>query len=487
MVELEALGLRGSGNQNEENRRSVFDLTALSSMAAELEIKDIHITSVLQAVVNNPKMESMQDVVAKLPQIPMSLKRLLVDRFVITTSKIVEKKESDDKSTLKLLIELSDGNLVETVIMRYGDNDFVHDDTALDKTKTRVVSLVEYVATASRHGPRTTSKITTKRSTVCVSSQVGCRMGCGFCATGTMGLIHSLKTFEILEQVFHSVRQESIRNIVFMGMGEPLDNYDAVVESVAVMTNPRFFSLSPHHITVSTVGLHKEIRNMIDDCPNVNLALSLHAPNQKLREFVVPSSAKYNLDDILDASHAFVMAQKSKTNRASRQSGLLLQYCLIEGVNDSEENALEVCDLIERWPGMKEYSRLNIIPYNKTETPMANKHDFTAPNRETVLGFYKSIKNRGVKVFVRQLNGADIDGACGQLVVGKNRKALRTTVSEKREIDEGYLIGGLNSLLGKGSEVWSMATSVWQEHPQSLATGACLVAIGVCLLYRKRD
>ncbi|CAM9880906.1 unnamed protein product, partial [Hapterophycus canaliculatus] len=187
---------------------------------------------------------------------------LLRRKFAVLTSTVVETQRSED-GTVKLLVRLQDGQMVETVIIQHNG--------------------------------------THPRTTLCVSSQVGCQMACTFCATGTMGLKGDLSAGEILEQVLHASRVSPIRNVVFMGMGEPLNNYDAVLASIRGMSDGRMFKLSPRHITLSTVGVVPRMKQLTVDAPETQLALSLHAPNQELRNKIVPSARAYRLDKLMDA------------------------------------------------------------------------------------------------------------------------------------------------------------------------------------------
>lgn len=210
--------------------------------------------------------------------------------FVTVTSKIKEKHTSMDKSTTKLIVELHDGQVVESVLMRYdkkGDG----------------------------------------RSSLCVSSQVGCAMGCTFCATGTMGLSGNLTTGEILEQLVHadgilgeeyqaladkSKKLDLVRNIVFMGMGEPLDNYNNVVDAARSMVDRKRWNLAHGRVTISTVGLISQIRKLTKELPEVSLALSLHAPNQDARTAIVPTASRYPIEKLVDALDEHMMAYLKK-------------------------------------------------------------------------------------------------------------------------------------------------------------------------------
>ena len=193
------------------------------------------------------------------------------------TSKVTSSSVSSDGETVKLLVQLQDGLSVEAVIMTYSGNG--SDDCA--------------------------SK---SRATVCVSSEVGCQMGCTFCATGTMGLIAELTSGEIVEQLVHARSVKPVRNVVFMGMGEPLNNYNAVAAAIRLMIHPQVFALKQRSITVSTVGVTHRLASLARDLPGVSLALSLHAPNQQLRRLIVPSAQAFKLDKLMAAVDAYTSA-----------------------------------------------------------------------------------------------------------------------------------------------------------------------------------
>ncbi|CAM9286101.1 unnamed protein product, partial [Discosporangium mesarthrocarpum] len=242
---------------------------------------------------------------------PAHLTPLLHSKFEVLTSEVVEVKRSED-GTIKLLVRLQDGKMVESVIISHAGVGGTH--------------------------PRTT---------LCVSSQVGCQMACTFCATGTMGLVGDLWAGEILEQVLHASRLASIRNIVFMGMGEPLNNYDAVLAAIRGMSDSRLFGLSPRHITLSTVGVVPRMRQLTRDAPETQLALSLHAPNQALRNQIVPSARAYRLDKLMEALDGHLQAGEGRKSQRALGRRALIEYVMLAGVNDSEENGRELGALLE--------------------------------------------------------------------------------------------------------------------------------------------
>jgi len=217
--------------------------------------------------------------VRKGDQLPTKLIEALPEALCLGTTKVVEAPTSADGATTKLLVELHDGHRIETVIMRHA-----------------------------------------KRTTVCVSSQIGCQMGCTFCATGTMGIIGDLSEGEILEQLLHADLIEAaagrprVRNVVFMGMGEPLNNYKSVSGAVRGMTDENLFGLRRAHVTVSTVGVVPYMRKLTDEHPGVNLALSLHAPTQKGREEIIPTATAYPLPTLVAALEYHLSKCKRSSN-----------------------------------------------------------------------------------------------------------------------------------------------------------------------------
>lgn len=327
---------------------------------------------------------------------------ILSGDFRISTSKVVETLHSARGDSTKLLIELQDGHRIETVIMKHA-----------------------------------------KHSTVCVSSQIGCKMGCRFCATGTMGIIGDLTSGEIIEQLMHANQVTKIRNVVMMGMGEPLNNYENVKQAVLFMIDDRRFGLSPRQVTVSTVGVLKNMKRLSDEMPLVNLALSLHAPSQEIRVKIVPSASAHHIDRLLQAVDYHIqrggnkfnlslgveiddveelektMASSSSSSFALKkkklhQSGIMIEYILIQDVNDLEEHAHLLGHLLRP---RREFVLLNLIPYNPTSVA----EDYKPPTEESVQRFFEILKSDqyGIHTRVRGEKGQDIEGACGQLALVK--------------------------------------------------------------------
>ncbi len=296
---------------------------------------------------------------AEQTNLPKSLRAELAER-VAPGLELAATQTSSDQQTLKWLWDLDGGAQVETVLMHYKD-----------------------------------------RSTVCVSSQAGCAMGCGFCATGQAGYQRNLSVGEILEQVVAARRAAAPRrlsNIVFMGMGEPLANYDRLIESLHRLIGD--FEIGARHITVSTVGLVPQMLRFAEERLQVGLALSLHAANDDLRTELVPINARHPIEDLIAACQLF----RERTGRR-----VSLEWAMIDGVNDRPSDAEELAAVAR-----SARAHVNLIPLNPTPgwptvgTPRARIDEFVA-----------DLKSRGVNATVRANRGTDIDAACGQLAAGE--------------------------------------------------------------------
>jgi 23S rRNA (adenine2503-C2)-methyltransferase len=240
-----------------------------------------------------------------------------------------------------------------------------------------------------------------ERYTACLSSQVGCPVGCKFCASGLLGLKGNLEAGEIVYQLFVlnqmlAPKGARITNIVFMGMGEPMANYANVMKAIRIIHDPKCFDMGARRITVSTVGVPAKIRDMASEDLSLNLALSLHAPNEPLRRELIPWANHFALDDILDACRYYF----DQTGRE-----ITLEYILLHNVNDRPEHARElakVCKTIR--------ANVNLIRYNEVESL-----PFLRPESDSVVEFQSILRNAGINVHVRKSRGRDIDAACGQL------------------------------------------------------------------------
>lgn len=251
-------------------------------------------------------------------------------------------------------------------------------------------------------------------NTLCVSSQVGCKLGCAFCETGRMGLIRHLTVQEITAQLYIAshILKQPIRNVVFMGMGEPFDNYDNVLQAARVMSDPMGFNLGARHITLSTSGLVEGIYRLAEE-PHFtpNLAVSLTAPTDALRQRLMPINKKHPLDELYTAIRHYC----DKTKRQ-----VLVAYVLLEGVNDTLEHAQQLADYLRGLP-----VKVNLIPYNPQ-----SKDRFSPPSMEVTDAFAQSLRSAGYQVLMRLTKGRDIMAACGQLGNLELRKMKRLPVLE---------------------------------------------------------
>lgn len=231
---------------------------------------------------------------------------------------------------------------------------------------------------------------------VCVSSQVGCNMGCKFCESGRLKKIRNLKTHEMVEQIIliEDDIGKKIQSVVIMGIGEPFDNYDNVINFIRIINHAKGLSIGARHITVSTCGLVPKIEEFSNLELQVNLALSLHAPNDKIRNKIMPVNKVYNISKVMEAIRSYII----KTNRR-----VTIEYVMLNMVNDSKENALELANLLR---GMNVY--VNLIPYNETNNIEYKKS-------ERIKEFKDILLNRGINVTVRKEFGGNISAACGQL------------------------------------------------------------------------
>jgi 23S rRNA (adenine2503-C2)-methyltransferase len=294
--------------------------------------------------------------------LPKELREGLVARGVVFSAiEPVTLQRSRDAQTTKGLFRLHDGKEVEAVLMEhYGD-----------------------------------------RTTLCLSSQAGCAFACAFCSTGQAGFNRNLTAGEIFDQAWFFARElrardKRITNVVFMGMGEPFHNYEAVMEAVALLNDPHGFGLGHRHITISTVGLVDKIDTFAQERCQVNLAISLHAPNDKLRSSFMPVNRRFPLAALMPACERYV----EKTRRK-----VFFEYVMLEGVNDSAQCARELADLMRG-----HLYHVNLIPYNSTpDAP------FAATSDARIWEFASILDKAGVPVTVRQNMGRDIAAACGQL------------------------------------------------------------------------
>ena len=291
----------------------------------------------------------------KMSNISEKTKELLKKDFNFNFIKIIKKQE--DINVKKYLFELADGNTIESVLM-YHDYGI----------------------------------------SLCVSSQVGCNMGCRFCESGRLKKVRNLETYEMVEQLLkiEEDTKERITHVVIMGIGEPFDNYDNVMNFIRIITSNKGIDLGSRHITVSTCGLIPGIEKFMNDFNQVNLAISLHAPNDTIRNKIMPISKAYKLDDLMKVIKKYI----TKTNRR-----VTFEYIMLEDINDSLTCAKELASLLKN---INCY--VNLIPYNETENI-----EYKRTKKVQILAFYDILKKNGISVTIRKEFGGNVDAACGQL------------------------------------------------------------------------
>ena len=300
----------------------------------------------------------------EMTNLPKPLRERLAAEYPIYAPKVVRKQESQRDGTIKYLWQLSDGNCVETVLMRY------------------------------HYG-----------NTVCISTEVGCRMGCAFCASTLGGLVRRLEPFEMLDQVlFTQVDSgQPISHIVLMGIGEPLDNFDNVMRFLELVNSPEGMNISMRHISLSTCGLVPKIDELAKRNLQLTLSVSLHAPNDAVRDTIMPVNKAYPSQELIDACRRYYAATSRRIS---------FEYAMIGGVNDSRENAKE---LLKRMKGLP--CHFNLIPLNHVE-----ESPLKPSTKEAVAAFQKTLEDGGIPATVRRTLGGDIDASCGQLRRKYNRE-----------------------------------------------------------------
>lgn len=293
----------------------------------------------------------------EMTNLPKSLRDVLSEKYPIHPPKVVRKQESAKDGTIKYLWQLQDGNCVETVLMRY------------------------------RYG-----------NTVCISTEVGCGMGCAFCASTIGGLVRRLEPYEMLDEVlFTQVDSgQTVSHVVLMGIGEPLDNFDNVMRFLELVNSQEGMNISMRHISLSTCGLVPKIDALAQRKLQLSLAISLHGPNDEIRGRLMPVNRAYPMDQLLAACRRYYAATSRRIH---------FEYAMIDGVNDSEDNAKE---LLQRLKGLP--AHVNMIPLNHVE-----ESPLKPSSRAAVAKFQKILEAGGVTATVRRTLGGDIDASCGQL------------------------------------------------------------------------
>lgn len=293
----------------------------------------------------------------EMTNLSKNFRELLKDKSYLTVLRKEEVQVSKIDGTRKYLFSLSDGNVIESVLMRY------------------------------KHG-----------NSVCISSQVGCRMGCRFCASTLDGLVRGLTPAEMIDQIYQIGKDigERISNVVVMGTGEPMDNFDNLIKFIEILTDENGINISQRNLTVSTCGIVPKIKELADKKLSITLALSLHASNQEKRKELMPVANKYDIEDVIEACKYYF----DVTGRR-----ITFEYSLVGGVNDTDLDAKELSNLIK---GMN--CHVNLIPVNPIK-----ERDYVQSNSNVITAFKNKLEKNGINVTIRREMGRDIDGACGQL------------------------------------------------------------------------
>ena len=301
--------------------------------------------------------EKLVDSFDEMTNLSKDLREKLKANYNLNSMDAVAVQTSKIDGTQKYLFRLHDGHVVESVLMKY------------------------------HHG-----------NSVCISSQVGCLMGCRFCASTIGGKVRDLAASEMLGQIYkiQKLSGERVHNVVVMGTGEPLDNYDNLVQFIKMLTDENGLNISQRNLTVSTCGIVPRIRELAGEKFQITLALSLHATTQEKRKQLMPIANKYDLKEVLDACHYYY----EQTGRR-----ITFEYSLVGGVNDTKQDAEKLTKLIGKFP-----CHVNLIPVNPIK-----ERDFVQPNKQECQAFRNKLEKNGINVTIRREMGRDIDGACGQL------------------------------------------------------------------------
>ena len=332
--------------------RNIYDLTLkeLEEYFTQIGEKTFRASQVFEGLYKK-RLSSFDE----MTNISKDLRKKLADTFSLYKIKLLVKQTGDNVN--KYLFQLEDGNKIESVLM-------FHD-----------------------YG-----------ISICVSSQVGCNMGCAFCESGRLKKVRNLLAYEIVEQILiiEEDKKKRITHVVVMGIGEPFDNYDNVLKFVKIINCNKGIDIGSRHITISTCGIIPGIKKFMEEDGQVNLAISLHAPNNELRSKIMPINKAYPLEKLMEVIKEYI----SKTNRR-----VTFEYIMLESVNDSEKEALELVELLK---GINCY--VNLIPYNETENI-----EFKRTKEWKILKFYDILKSNKINTTIRKEFGGSVDAACGQL------------------------------------------------------------------------
>ena len=329
-----------------------FNYKELQEFVAELGEKSFRAKQIYEWL-HVKQVESFSE----MTNLSKAFQQKLEETCYLTVLSKEEVQISKIDGTRKYLFALEDGNVIESVLMKY------------------------------KHG-----------NSVCISSQVGCRMGCKFCASTLDGLVRGLTPAEMIDQIYRIGKDigERISNVVVMGTGEPMDNFDNLLKFIELLTDENGLNISQRNLTVSTCGIVPRIRELADKKLSITLALSLHASNQNKRKALMPVANSYDINEVVDACKYYF----EQTGRR-----ITFEYSLVGGVNDSDEDAAELSALVK---GIN--CHINLIPVNPIK-----ERDFVSSNTKVVTAFKNKLEKNGINATVRRSLGEDIDGACGQL------------------------------------------------------------------------
>lgn len=336
------------------NKKNILDYTIEQlSQIEELKNEKSYRTKQIYDWLHKRNVSTFDD----MNNIPKNIRDNLANSYFIGGLNMDLRRVSSIDGTEKFLFSLFDNHQIESVLMKY------------------------------KHG-----------NTVCISTQVGCRMGCTFCASTIDGLARNLTPGEMLAQIYNiqTITSQKVSNVVLMGQGEPLDNYDNVKQFIHILNSKDGINISIRNITISTCGLVPKIIALADDKITATLAISLHAPNDELRKQTMPIANKYSISEIIDAVNYYI----EKTNRR-----VSFEYALISGINDDEATANELCRLLKN-----KLCHINLIPVNTVV-----ENNYLRPDKKSINKFYNIVQKNNISVTIRREMGSDISGACGQL------------------------------------------------------------------------
>ena len=348
-----------------------IDIKSLLLNELQGDVRDLAEPSYRAGQITDWLYKKRVDSIGKMTDLPQSLRERFAEKFSFSKIDVVRVLGSRD-TTRKFLFRLSDANLIESVLIP---------------------------ASAALYGEKS------DRRTICISTQVGCAYGCKFCASGLEGFSRNLKPNEIVDQIIAVEREsgEKIDNIVFMGMGEPLANFEHVMGAIRIINAPSGLGIGARRITISTSGLAPQIRKLADEPLQIRLAISLHGATDEVRDQIMPINRRYNIETLLSACDYYTSRKKQR---------LTFEYILIANVNDSDEQARLLARHAKRLS-----AKVNLIPYNTV-----HGLPWTRPSQDRQEAFLSILRDRGIAATLRREKGHDIDAACGQLRLQTKRE-----------------------------------------------------------------